>query len=136
MLVFVGGEIGNFRSDIPSQMTNYISRVWDLCQVVSSGGWLISVEFGAVVSFKKILESSSWGVAIVWVIGEPVAVFFVSLGSSGDFFLSERLSWLGQDDFQAIVVLVIFGFERVHVSSCRLISARARGEFGFVKLAN
>jgi hypothetical protein len=91
MLSFSRGDIGNFQSNIASQMTNIYSHVWDLCQVVSSGGWQISVEFKAVALFKKILESSSWGVAIVWVIGELVAVIFVSRGSSDDFFLSERL---------------------------------------------
>jgi hypothetical protein len=92
MLGLVRGDIGTFRSDIASQMMNYISHVWDLFQVFLSSGWLISVEFGAVVSFEKIMESSSWGVAIVWVIGESIAVVFVSCGSSDDFFLSERLS--------------------------------------------
>jgi hypothetical protein len=100
-----------------------------------SGGWLISVKFGVVVLFEKVLRLSSRGVAIVWVIGQPVAVFFVSRGSSDDFLLSERLTWLGQDVFQAVVVLVIFGFEHVHVSFCRLISARARVDFAFAKFA-
>jgi hypothetical protein len=43
---------------------------------------------------------------------------------------------LGKDDSQSIVILVIFSFERGHVSSCWLISARAQGEFAFVKFAN
>jgi hypothetical protein len=86
MLDFVRGNIGNFRSDVASQMTNYASHVWVFCQVVSSCGWLSSLKFRAVVSFEEILELSSWGVARVWVIGEPIAVFFVSPGSSDDFF--------------------------------------------------
>jgi hypothetical protein len=43
---------------------------------------------------------------------------------------------LGYNDFQTIVVLVIFGFEGIHVSSYWLISARARGKFAFVMFAN
>jgi hypothetical protein len=34
------------------------------------------------------------------------------------------------------VVLVVFGFERVPVLSCQLISAKARGKYAFVKFTN
>jgi hypothetical protein len=136
MLGLVSGDIGNFRSDIASQRTNYISYVWNCCQIVLSCRQLLSVKFGAVVLFIGIMESSSWGVAIVWVDDNPFAVFFVLRGSFDNFFLSGKFSWLGKDNFETSVFLVVFGFELDHVSSCLLISARARGEFAFVKFTN
>jgi hypothetical protein len=56
---------------------------------------MISVEFRAVVLFEKVLESSSLGVVVEWENDKPVAVFFVSPGSSDEFFSSERFLWLG-----------------------------------------